>query len=197
MDIRKFTSRPPETRDIYDRYDLPEEETRPLREVCEAVVGARRKYEMDTRTVQATEEKIGKFVDAWRDVDGRLNAMMDEVLLTGMEMNQVFKTGHMEEVQRARESVRSLRQTYAERASEKLTEVVEEGREAFHRREYMREGLGDTRRDNVCPICMSKDLTTFMVPCGHVLCTCCAAEVTDKCFICRGNVESKNRLFFQ
>lgn len=197
MDIRKFTSHPPETCDIFDRYDLSEEEAAPLREACEAVVDARQKFESDTRAVQSTEKRVAKFVETWRDVDSRLNSMMDEILLTGMEVNQVFKTGHVEEVQRARESVRLLREAYADRASERLTETVEEGRGAFRRREYMMEGMGDPRRDNVCPICMSKELTTFMVPCGHVVCTCCAAQVSEKCFICRRTVASKNKLFFQ
>ena len=197
MDIRKFTSRPPETCDIFDDYDLPEEETTPLRDACDAVIGARNMFECDTRAVQATERRVSKFVETWRDVDARLGTMMDEILLSGMEVNQVFKTGHMEEVQRARESVKVLRGAYADRASERLTETVEEGRGAFRRREFMKEGMGDLRRDSVCPICMSKELTTFMVPCGHVVCTACAAQVGDKCFICRGAVTSKNKLFFQ
>lgn len=197
MDIRKFTSRPPETCDIFDNYDLGEDEVAPLRDACDAVISARDIFENDTRAVQATERRVAKFVETWRDVDARLGAMMDEILLTGMEVNQVFKTGHMEEIQRARESVKGLREAYAERASEKLTDVVEEGRGAFRRREFMKEGMGDVRRDSVCPICMSKELTTFMVPCGHVVCTVCATQVADKCFICRGAVSSKNKLFFQ
>jgi hypothetical protein len=197
MDIRKFSSRPPETCDIFDRDVLSEDESTPLQEACEAVNDARRAFEADTRVVQQTEKRIAKFVDTWRDVDSRLATMMDDVLLTGMEMNQVFKTGHMDEVQKARESLKALKNAYAEAGSKRLGEAVEEGSGAFRRREFMMEGLGDVRRDNVCPICMSKQLTTFMVPCGHVVCTYCATQVSDKCFICRGSVSSKNKLFFQ
>ena len=197
MDIRKFSSRPPETCDIFDRQVLSEDERSPLRDACEAVNDARRTFEADTRTVQQTEKRVSKFVETWRDVDSRLAAMMDEVLVTGIEMNQVFKTGHMDEVQKARESLRALRNAFADVGSKRLGEAVEDGREAFRRREFMIEGLGDFRRDNVCPICMSKELSTFMVPCGHVVCAYCATQVSDKCFICRAQVSSKNKLFFQ
>lgn len=196
MDIRKFVSRTPEICEVFGELNLSEPETGSLREMCDAVVAARRKYETDTHTVQMTERKINRFVDTWRDIDTRLSTMMDEVSLTGMEINQLFKMGQVDDVHRTRESIRKLRTVYAENASEKLTELVNESRGAYHRREYMRDGMGDARRDNVCPICMSKDLTTFMVPCGHVMCSLCASQVGDKCFTCRTHVLSKNKLFF-
>lgn len=196
MDIRKFVARTPEICEVFRGFNLSESDTESLREMCDSVVVARRKYETDTHTVHTAERNMNKFVDTWRDIDRRLSTMMDDVLLTGMEVNQVFKTGQIDQVQATRDAIRDLRNVYADNASDKLTELVKESRDAYHRREYMRDGMGDVRRDNVCPICMSKDLTTFMVPCGHVMCSLCASQVVDKCFTCRTHVLSKNKLFF-
>eukprot|EP00873_Tetraselmis_striata_P027031 jgi/Tetstr1/447295/TSEL_034732.t1 len=196
MDIRKYTSRTPELCEVFERFNLSADETETLSEMCDSVAAARRQYEIDTRAVQTTERSVVRFVETWRDIDNRLNTMMNDVMLTGMEVNQVFKTGQLDEVHAAREALRGLRSVYAENASDKLAELVKDSRGAYHRREYMRDGMGDTRRDNACPICMSKDLTTFMVPCGHVMCSFCASQVAEKCFTCRGHVVSKNKLFF-
>lgn len=199
MDIRKFATRDPDPCDVFAAPpgaadDVPGQ----LQEARDAVVVALRLFEDDTRAVHAAERRVARFVSSWRGVDARLASIMDEILLLGTEMNQVFETGHVEEVQSARDSVRGLRAAFADLGSRRLGEAVGECRGAFQRREFMRDGVfGEMRKETLCPICMAKELSAFMVPCGHAVCSYCAEQVSDKCFVCRGAVSSKNKLYIQ
>lgn len=48
-------------------------------------------------------------------------------------------------------------------------------------------------------ICTERFSDTFFVPCGHISCTVCAAELKERggqCHICRGVFTSTSKLFF-
>lgn len=47
-----------------------------------------------------------------------------------------------------------------------------------------------------CPICIHREITTFVVPCGHTYCKVCAAKMDTGCFICRQPIIKLNPLFF-
>lgn len=50
-----------------------------------------------------------------------------------------------------------------------------------------------------CIICEERFSDTFFIPCGHIACTVCAAELTKRgkqCHICRGIFTSTSKLFF-
>jgi len=47
-----------------------------------------------------------------------------------------------------------------------------------------------------CTICMAKEVSQAMVPCGHTFCEdCCRPQMTS-CYICRVQIRDKLRLFF-
>jgi hypothetical protein len=47
-----------------------------------------------------------------------------------------------------------------------------------------------------CTICMTKEVTQAMAPCGHTFCDdCCRSQMTA-CYICRAQIRDKIRLFF-
>jgi hypothetical protein len=47
-----------------------------------------------------------------------------------------------------------------------------------------------------CAICMTKEVTQAMTPCGHTFCDDCAARQATACYICRVQVRDKVRLYF-
>jgi hypothetical protein len=47
-----------------------------------------------------------------------------------------------------------------------------------------------------CSICVEGNVGFAMSPCGHTLCTVCAAKVGSRCFLCRGEIKEKVRLYF-
>lgn len=47
-----------------------------------------------------------------------------------------------------------------------------------------------------CSICVEGNVGFAMSPCGHTLCTGCASKVGSRCFLCRGEVKEKVRLYF-
>jgi hypothetical protein len=47
-----------------------------------------------------------------------------------------------------------------------------------------------------CSICMTKEITQAVTPCGHTFCEdCCRTQMTS-CYICRVQIRDKVRLFF-
>ena len=48
----------------------------------------------------------------------------------------------------------------------------------------------------ICSICLSEPVSHAIVPCGHTMCGTCAKQVTTTCYICRGAVRERVRLFF-
>jgi hypothetical protein len=47
-----------------------------------------------------------------------------------------------------------------------------------------------------CTICMTKEITQAVTPCGHTFCDdCCRSQMTA-CYICRAQIRDRQRLFF-
>jgi hypothetical protein len=47
-----------------------------------------------------------------------------------------------------------------------------------------------------CGICMNKDITHALTPCGHTFCEDCCAKQVTACFICRAPVRDTLQLYF-
>jgi small-conductance mechanosensitive channel len=47
-----------------------------------------------------------------------------------------------------------------------------------------------------CPVCLSQEVSHYLIPCGHTFCTRCLDKHKGFCFICRKNIASTNRLYF-
>lgn len=48
----------------------------------------------------------------------------------------------------------------------------------------------------LCSICLSDSVSSTIVPCGHTFCTGCTRKITNLCYICRGPVRDKLKLYF-
>ena len=48
----------------------------------------------------------------------------------------------------------------------------------------------------VCTICMTKEVSQAVTPCGHTFCDDCTTKQVTSCFICRLQIRDKIRLFF-
>jgi archaellum component FlaC len=47
-----------------------------------------------------------------------------------------------------------------------------------------------------CPICIYKEVSTFVVPCGHTYCVSCSKKMDSSCFMCRQPIIKINSIFF-
>jgi hypothetical protein len=52
----------------------------------------------------------------------------------------------------------------------------------------------EIKNKNKCPICLENNLSVCCIPCGHTYCYMCIYS-TQKCFICRNNIKTKNKLY--
>jgi hypothetical protein len=50
--------------------------------------------------------------------------------------------------------------------------------------------------DPQCAICLTDPITTAIVPCGHTFCSNCVKKQNTTCYICRGNIRERVKLFF-
>lgn len=47
-----------------------------------------------------------------------------------------------------------------------------------------------------CAICMTEKVTHVLVPCGHTICSGCMKNVTTSCYICRGSIRERVKLYY-
>jgi hypothetical protein len=58
--------------------------------------------------------------------------------------------------------------------------------------------LGQFQRASapVCTICMAREITQALTPCGHTYCDDCTRSQMSGCYICRAQIRDKIRLYF-
>lgn len=50
---------------------------------------------------------------------------------------------------------------------------------------------------HLCPVCLSSEVNVAVAPCGHTLCNVCCFKLAEhRCFICRNDIQSVIKLFF-
>jgi hypothetical protein len=59
-------------------------------------------------------------------------------------------------------------------------------------------GLGTFQRSAAptCSICMTREVSRALAPCGHMFCESCITDKTTACYICRVQVRDRLRLYF-
>jgi len=55
---------------------------------------------------------------------------------------------------------------------------------------------GQTMTDPICPICLQESVTSAITPCGHTFCTGCSRRMSTECYLCRGKIRDRVKLFF-
>jgi hypothetical protein len=50
--------------------------------------------------------------------------------------------------------------------------------------------------DPQCAICLTDSITNAIVPCGHTFCNNCIKKQNTTCYICRGTIRERIKLFF-
>lgn len=51
-------------------------------------------------------------------------------------------------------------------------------------------------REPMCAICLAEPVTHAVAPCGHTFCTGCVRRLNITCYLCRGAVRERVKLFF-
>ena len=53
-----------------------------------------------------------------------------------------------------------------------------------------------TQSEPTCPICLQEPVTSAITPCGHTFCSGCARRMSTECYLCRGKIRERVKLFF-
>jgi hypothetical protein len=51
-------------------------------------------------------------------------------------------------------------------------------------------------KEPMCAICLADPITHTVVPCGHTFCTSCVRRMNVSCYLCRGTIRERVKLFF-
>ena len=51
-------------------------------------------------------------------------------------------------------------------------------------------------KEPMCAICLADPITHTVVPCGHTFCTSCVRRMNVSCYLCRGTLRERVKLFF-
>lgn len=46
-----------------------------------------------------------------------------------------------------------------------------------------------------CTVCYENEVNVCLVPCGHTFCKGCSEKATKKCFMCNGEITSRNNIY--
>lgn len=53
-----------------------------------------------------------------------------------------------------------------------------------------------TDKEPLCSICLNEQVQYTLGPCGHTFCEGCVRKQTVQCFMCRGNIQSRVKMYF-
>ena len=56
--------------------------------------------------------------------------------------------------------------------------------------------LKSEKSEPQCSICLLEPVSSVIVPCGHTFCTNCSKKQNTTCFICRGKIRERVKLYF-
>jgi hypothetical protein len=56
--------------------------------------------------------------------------------------------------------------------------------------------LVNAQTDPICSVCLTDSVAYATIPCGHTFCTICSHKQTVACYICRGAVREKIKIYF-
>jgi hypothetical protein len=84
-----------------------------------------------------------------------------------------------------------------------IAETYMELAETYKRWNIMREVISvqtatshTTATEPMCSICLNDSIAYAVVPCGHTFCSPCARKMNIQCYICRGTIREKLKLYF-
>lgn len=60
----------------------------------------------------------------------------------------------------------------------------------------MHNNFRNETHDPQCAICLTDSVTTAIVPCGHTFCGNCVKKQNTTCYICRGTIRERIKLYF-
>lgn len=196
MDVRTFKVREPEPSELFAGcIETCQDGIQEFAESCKVAKHVISMFTDDTRSVQEAGSRIATVIDKWRESDDVLHKLCDEIMKTGMDMREICDEIECVSTSECVKEIKTLRDNYANSASKTLQSVVNATKDAFTRRRIALSTLQGCHVERSCPICMNQEPDTFMVPCGHVTCSKCAEKVVERCFVCRSQIISKNKLF--
>ena len=60
----------------------------------------------------------------------------------------------------------------------------------------LQNGMKNEGTDPQCTICLTESISYAIVPCGHTFCGSCTRKQNTTCYICRGQIRERVRLYF-
>lgn len=57
-------------------------------------------------------------------------------------------------------------------------------------------GFANSDSESMCSICLNESITHCVSPCGHTFCSSCIRKMNTACYLCRGAIRDRVRLFF-
>jgi hypothetical protein len=60
----------------------------------------------------------------------------------------------------------------------------------------LQNSIKEKNNEPQCAICLSEPISYTIVPCGHTFCSVCSKKQNTTCYICRGIIRERVKLFF-
>jgi len=165
-------------------------------------------YAIHRETPLETHTEQTKFMfEKYREVADKILELESEILAKLQTFDRLqgklvalFEIEHNENYDAMMESVEKYLGTIFERNNfeKSYKALLETYRRFISLREIilMARSRDLIEKEPLCSICLQESVAFAVVPCGHTFCGICSKRQAANCYICRGTVKEKIKLFF-
>ncbi|XP_010081526.1 PREDICTED: E3 ubiquitin-protein ligase XIAP [Pterocles gutturalis] len=125
------------------------------------------------------------------------NPLVQSAIDMGFSLSEIRNTME-KKLQMSGESHTSVEDLVADLSAQKENTREEERNEiSVEEDEHLstEEKLRRLQEEKLCKICMAKDISVVLIPCGHLVACKECAEALEKCPLCRTNIMKKQEIF--
>jgi hypothetical protein len=208
---QNFTNR----KKLYDNkelfYDLIEQENKiddcdtkeEIEEISEKIVKGKEMIFNCLSYITSINEELDKIKENEKKIDDatcKLNTVIVDFNKLNKEINkEKSQEEFYTEVTVIRHSLHKIKDIF-EKSIEEHKKSFEQ--EYDHNRKKMKALanaygiLKNTSITHTCPICLTNQVDTIILECGHTICNTCSTRLKNHCFVCRKDVVRTQQIFF-
>lgn len=182
---------------FYDHIDLNIEVDSEITELTAAVKKGREILKQEILNYSSLKDQLEQ-VDEQKDLFQDQISKLKRVMLY-LDQVKLCYEGYKEDLENMNTLVHNMEEkfkTHLECATKDTREHYDKTFQKLVQLKEIYQVYKDSDVSFVCPVCMSEQVQSFLIPCGHTFCKKCLPSNGVRCHICRKQYQRTNTLYF-